>query len=406
MPDIDVRLLTDKADLAQAARTFRTAMAGLPPLGLIDDALLENLFEPGRTYGAFEEEVLVGTTDSYSGRIVVPGGAWVPQAAVTHVGVLPTHTRRGIATALFNAQLAAAREQGEAIATLRASDARIYGNFGYAVANTSVSFEVDAERARLRKAIPSGGRVRLTDIDSSWSTQVRIYASQPTPHAGVIFRSPYWWDMQETRQAESDVPAYVAVVGPEGAETGFVRYHPSSSDHWFLSSDRSIIVDDIVAHDPAAYVALIAHLFAIDLPHRILFWSRPADDLLPWLFEDFRSVRVTAVRDETWLRLLDVEKALSSRSYVGSDSIVLEVADPLLPANATRLRISRHGAEPTSLSAAVATDVAAVSAAYLGGVKWWQLAHSGRLGTFDRGAIETLDALFAVPAAPHSGTIF
>ncbi|HWK63546.1 MAG TPA: GNAT family N-acetyltransferase [Rhizobiaceae bacterium] len=406
MPDIDVRLLTDKADLAEAARTFRTAMVGLPPLGPIDDALLEGLFEPDRTYGAFEDGALVGTTDSYSGRIAVPGGAWVPQAAVTHVGVLPTHTRRGIATALFNAQLAAAREQGEAVATLRASDARIYGNFGYAIANTSVGFEVDAERARLRKGIPSSGRIRLIDIDNSWPAQASIYTSQPAPRAGVIFRSRHWWHAQEARQAKSDAPAYVAVVGPAGAETGFVRYHPSSAEHWFLSSDRTIVVDDIVAHDTASYVALVAHLFSIDLPHRILFWSRPADDLLPWLFEDFRSVRVTVVRDETWLRLLDVEKALSSRSYAGPDSIVLDVADPLLPANTTRLRISRDGAEPTNLSAALATDVAAVSAAYLGGVKWWQLAHSGRLGTFDRRAVETLDALFAVPASPHSGTLF
>jgi predicted acetyltransferase len=115
---------------------------------------------------------------------------------------------------------------------------------------------------------------------------------------------------------------------------------------------------------------------------------------------------VTAVRDETWLRLLDVEKALSSRSYAGPDSIVLEVADPLLPANTTRLRISRDGAEPTNLSAVVATDVTAVSAAYLGGVKWWQLAHSGRLGTFDREAVEVLDALFAISVHPYSGTIF
>ncbi|MDW6020618.1 GNAT family N-acetyltransferase [Mesorhizobium sp. BAC0120] len=406
MPDIDVRLLTDKADLAQAARTFRTAMVGLPPLGPIDDALLEGLFEPDRTYGAFEDGALVGTTDSYSGRIAVPGGAWVPQAAVTHVGVLPTHTRRGIATALFNAQLAAAREQGEAVATLRASDARIYGNFGYAIANTSVSFEVDAERARLRKSIASSDRVRLIDIDSSWPAQARIYASQPAPRAGVIFRSRYWWDMQKTRQDKSGVPAYVAVVGPEGAETGFVRYHPSSSEHWFLSSERTVVVDDIVAHDPAAYVALVAHLLAIDLPHRILFASRPADDLLPWLFEDFRSVRVTAIRDETWLRLLDVEKALSSRSYAGRDSVVLEVADPILPANTTRLRISRDGAERTNLSAAVTADIATVSAAYLGGVKWWQLAHSGRLGTFEREEVEMLDALFAVPTNPYSGTIF
>ncbi|MER9367846.1 GNAT family N-acetyltransferase [Mesorhizobium sp. M0518] len=401
----DVRLLTGKAELAQAARTFRTAMVGLPPLGPIDDDFLEKLFEPDRTWGAFDGEALVGTTDSYSGRIVVPGGAWLPQAAVTHVGVLPTHTRRGAATALFKAQLRAAREQGEAAATLRASDARIYSNFGYAIANTSVSFEVDKQRARLRRKV-STDKIRLINIDDAWATQARIYAGQPAPRAGVIARSPYWWDFQALRQAQGGTPSYVAVHGEEGSETGFVRYHPVGLDSWFTSSERTIVVDDIVAYSPDAYVALVAHLLAVDLPHRIVFWSRPADDLLPWLFEDFRSVRVSAARDETWLRLLDAEKALTARSYAGQGSVVLEVSDAILPENATRLRLSPEGAERTNLSAAVVTDVAAVSAAYLGGVKWWQLAQTGRLGDFDRAAVETLDTLFTAPALPHSGTMF
>lgn len=403
---LDVRLLSGKAELAQAARAFRTAMVGLPPLGPIDDALLDRLYEPDRTWGAFDGGTLVGTTDSYSGRIAVPGGAWLPQAAVTHVGVLPTHTRRGAATALFKAQLRAAREQGEAAASLRASDARIYGNFGYAIANTSVSFDVDTQRARLRAAPASREQIRLVDINEAWAIQARIYADQPAPRAGVIARSAYWWDFQALRQANSAAPAYVAVHGEQGSETGFVRYHPIGLDSWFTSSERTIVVDDIVAYSPDVYVALVAHLLAVDLPHRIVFWSRPADDLLPWLFEDFRSVRVSAVRDETWLRLLDIEKALTARTYAGQDSVVLEVSDPVLPENATRLRLSREGAERTNLSATVIADVSAVSAAYLGGVKWWQLAETGRLGAFDRDAIATLDTLFTAPSLPHSGTMF
>jgi hypothetical protein len=70
------------------------------------------------------------------------------------------------------------------------------------------------------------------------------------------------------------------------------------------------------------------------------------------------------------------------------------------------LRLSREGAERTNLSATVIADVSAVSAAYLGGVKWWQLAETGRLGAFDRDAIATLDTLFTAPSLPHSGTMF
>ena len=37
---------------------------------------------------------------------------------------------------------------------------------------------------------------------------------------------------------------------------------------------------------------------------------RPLDDPLPWLLLDRRAARVTAVHDETWLRIVDVQQAL------------------------------------------------------------------------------------------------
>ncbi len=97
---------------------------------------------------------------------------------------------------------------------------------------------------------------------------------------------------------------------------------------------------------------------------------------------------------------------MSARSYAGAESIVVEVVDPVLPDNTTRLRISRDGTERTNRSASASIDVAALSAAYLGGVRWWQLAQAGRLGTVDTSSVNALDTLFAVPSLPHSGTMF
>lgn len=403
---IDIRLLTATNDLAEAFATFRTAMVGLPAFGTVDDVVLSRIFEPGRTYGAFVDGKLVGTADSYSGQIAVPGGAWLPHAAVTHVGVLPTHTRRGLASALFKDQLRAARDRGAVVATLRASDARIYGRFGYGIASTTVSLEVDTERARLVGASPAGGPLRLLEAAEAWPVLAEIYAKQPFPRPGTITRSSYWWDFQAMRLAKSTAPAYVAVYGPEGAETGFVRYHPIGLDTWFTSQQRSVVVDDLIAHNAEAYRALISHLLTVDLPHRLVFPMRPIDDGLPWLFEDFRSVSVTSTRDETWLRLLDVGKALAARSYQGEASVILEVPDPILPENAIRLRLSRNGAEPTDLPADVIANVEAVSAAYLGGAKWWQLALAGRLEVKNHQAIASLDALFATEILPYAGTMF
>ena len=46
---------------------------------------------------------------------------------MTVVGVLPTHRRRGVLTAMMQAQLADARERGDVLAYLWASEATIYG---------------------------------------------------------------------------------------------------------------------------------------------------------------------------------------------------------------------------------------------------------------------------------------
>lgn len=401
----DIRTLDRAEDLLTAGNVFRAAMVGLP-FPPLETSQLADIFEPGRTYGAFVDGHLVGTTDSYSGGLVVPGGKRLSHAAVTHVGVLPTHTRRGLASALAARQLADARRQGDVVATLRASDARIYGHFGYGVASSSVSFEVDREKARLRSGVSVHGEVRLVDAAASWDLFARIYSDHTPQRTGTIERSPYWWSFQKYKQSLSRMPIHAAVHGQPGLEDGFVRYHPTGLDDWFFGSQRTIVVDDLIARTPAAYVALVRHLLSVDLVHRIVFASRPADDPLPWLLEDHRAARVTAVRDETWLRLLDVETALAARSYAADDAVTLAVEDGLLPENSRTIRLSRSSVSATNARPEASIDVSALAAAYLGGAKWWQLAQAGRVRTESPVILGRLDALFAVDTAPHSGTMF
>ncbi|MDI6029036.1 GNAT family N-acetyltransferase [Corticibacterium sp. UT-5YL-CI-8] len=403
---IEVRRLTERDELAGAVRTFRTAMTGLPPLGAVDDAMIEGLFEPGRAFGAFHDGQLVGTTNSYSGEIRVPGNAWLPHAAVTHVGVLPTHVRRGVAKTLLHAQLRAARESGEPLATLRATEAGIYGNFGYAIANLSVAYEIDRARARLRPEFRKPSETMFVEPDQAWALQARVYASQPDPRSGTISRPRYWWSANASRLSRSAVPTYVVAHGRPGQETGYVRYRPLDTSAWVASTNRTIVVDDLIAHDDETYAALISHLLSVDIAHRIQLPVCPADDLLPWLFTDWRSASVTNCLDETWLRLLDTQKALAGRSYEGPDAVVVEIIDPILTDNTVRLRITADGVGRTHAAAQIVTDVATASTVYLGGAKWWQMQHLRRLQVADASAVAALDRLFSVQRLPFSGTMF
>src|SRR3954452_19054407 len=88
--------------------------------------------EPERSLAWFDGGRIVATTGAYTRELTVPG-AVIPCAAVTAVAVVPTHRRRGLLTALMRRQLEDLRERVDAVAILWASEASIYGRFGYAI---------------------------------------------------------------------------------------------------------------------------------------------------------------------------------------------------------------------------------------------------------------------------------
>lgn len=88
------------------------------------------VLELDRSLAAFDGPDMVGTAAALSFQLSVPGGA-AAVAGVTAVSVLPSHRRRGILSGLMHRQLADIRDRGEAIAALFATEAGIYGRYGY-----------------------------------------------------------------------------------------------------------------------------------------------------------------------------------------------------------------------------------------------------------------------------------
>ena len=76
-------------------------------------------------------------------------GATVPAAGISWVGVLPTHRRRGVLSALMAHQLGALHDAGrEPIAVLWASEPQIYGRYGYGLASRFWGVTVRSQRQR------------------------------------------------------------------------------------------------------------------------------------------------------------------------------------------------------------------------------------------------------------------
>jgi predicted acetyltransferase len=402
----DIRVLDSEQDLVAAANVFRAAMVGFPPLSNLAPGQITKLLEPGRTVGAFVEGRLVGTADAATSGLTLPGGAVVRHAAVSHIGVLPSFARKGIATALMRHQLHDFAARREVAATLRASQATIYERYGYGVASSSQTVEVQTARAALRPDVGAGGRVRLIDAVEAWDVLPRIYAANRPSRPGTVGRPGVWWQGLQLRTESSSAPSYFAVHGEPGSESGFARYRPIDTEAWFVSEHRTIVVEDFFAPTREAYLGLVRFLLALDLIDRVVFWSLPLDDPLPWLLNDRRAVRVIGIYDETWLRIITTAKALAARRYAADGTVTIAVNDPLLPNNSGSFTITGEGVEPTDRRAQLHVGVEGLAAVLLGGATWRSLVVAGLARTDDPAALVVADQLFAVSDAPHAGFFF
>ena len=84
---------------------------GQPP-GPADQPRAWARAELDRTRSAFDDGALVGASRAYSFELTLPGGAVLPAAAVSWVGVAPTHRRRGVLNRMIEALHDDARASG------------------------------------------------------------------------------------------------------------------------------------------------------------------------------------------------------------------------------------------------------------------------------------------------------
>jgi predicted acetyltransferase len=438
-PASDVRVL-EPAELRAAHALFGAALhAGGP----VDDdrwAVTRLSYAPGRTFGVeLPAGTLAGTATSFGSALTVPGGARVPMAAVTRVGVRADQTRRGLLTALMREQLHDAADRGEVAATLRASEARIYGRFGYGVASRGRNLRV-AAGARFRADAPSGGQVRLVDPDQAATLLPPLYARilGETTRPGPIVRDDGWWALS-LRRPGADAARGIAVhTGPDG-DDGFAAWTVRQEGSDF--GENVLEIGDLHAATPRAAAGLWRFLLGIDLLRHVSAHLRPLDEPLDLFLEDPRACRTTGVGDETWLRLLDVPAALAARTWggTGGDPLRIRVHDALFPANdgvhvidgsgsgsngaaptpADPRRADSTPANPTPADttpgdrtpggdgpADLECGVAGLAMAYLGDRPPSELVASGWWTAHDPAAVARADRLFAVHDVPWCGTFF
>lgn len=359
---------------------------------------------------AWDGDRCVGHAGQFPVETSVPGGGRLATAAVTRVGVMPTHRRRGIATGLMEHLIADSVEQGNALMSLRASETGIYGRFGFGLAGESANLDIDVVRASPLRHADISGSFTMLHPDNVLETIPPLYDEVALRRAGVISRpTDTWWRRQFESLLDRSKAMFVVVhVDASGQADGYVRYAPNWNDD---APDEAPTgrgeVHELFGADDTVELALWQFVLDVDLVTRWRANGRPIDDPVRFAARDGRAVRVRAIDDEQWVRLVDVDAALSSRTYRDvRGSIVLALTDPLVATNNRSWRISSGGAQVTDDSADLALDIATLSALYLGGRSWETLASLGDVEVVQTDALATADSLFVTERAPFCGTFF
>jgi predicted acetyltransferase len=371
------------------------------------------LLELDRFVGALDRDRWIATGGAVGFRLTVPGGE-VGASGITGVGVRPDYRRRGVLRQMMDWIFDDARRHDEPVAVLIATESTIYRRFGFGQASSQTSFRVATTSMAFRNEVDLGptARFRMVDVDEATVTFARIYDRVRPGLPGALDRTEPKWRGFIVGDAEwmqrGQGPKFLVLVEVDGEPRGYAIYRIEQG--WGPTGPASTLhVLEVTGVDPAAEQALWKWLFGMDLVRTVSATRGPVPHpLQQWLVEP-RRLGLT-VGDGLYLRILDLPAALAARGYVGSGSLVLEVSDDLVEANAGPWQLSVDGGRgsvaPTPAAPDLELDIGTLAQTYLGGSRFVDLAVAGRVRECQPGALLRADALFTPPRAPYNSTPF
>ncbi|MEZ2389991.1 GNAT family N-acetyltransferase [bacterium RCC_150] len=352
----------------------------------------------------------VATFGTLDNKLNVGFGRELLTRQITAVTVRGTHRRNGILRGLMTADLAAAKDDGIAMAALTASEASIYGRFGFGVATFERSIKVDTG-PKFRVRHDAVGSVEIADPRVLLDLAPKVFEGVHNSTPGSIVRQDSYRHHVSgamKRDGGEDRAIKCALhYGPGGTIDGYVSYKFAGWE----SKPYTVELVDLLATTDEAYLELWQFLGNIDLVDQVSWPDAPVDDPLAWALVDGRCVTSSDYRDMLWLRVLDVPAALSARRYGTDGRLVLQVRDGLGFADGTWELASDGGhvtvrAAERGTQADLSMDVTELGSIYLGAVSPVTLAAAGRIREHSEAATLAAQRMFAVERPAHCLTHF
>lgn len=378
----------------------------LAGLEIADNTTFTAVYDEAAVQPSLHAASPVATYAAFPGTLNIGGGNLMPVHQITSVTVSPTHRRRGLLRQMITRDLATAREAGTVFAALTASEATIYGRFGFGRATQRARFTLKTHRGAPLRVESEGSVVAVAPAELKKYAPA-IFAAAHAHTLGSISATQFdvgqaagQWEDYDSLKPVKNLRAALH-LDAQGKPDGFMSYLFSG---WKVDPP-TMDIGQMCTVTGAARRELIAYLGAHDLVEKIT-GRGPVDDVLPTALENARAYKATALGDHLWLRILDLETALTARTYGGDGHILLRVHDSLGMAEGTwELTVEDSAASvrraPKDSEPAASLDIRDLASLYLGGFSAAHLAEAGVLEIHAPGAVQTLDSLFATATIPY-----
>jgi predicted acetyltransferase len=397
---IEVRSCRDDAELAQYQKNVHYVFASVPSP---DD----DMSKPAADWTTCAwVDGQMATTLATLPFTVRFNGSPIKTGGVTAVGTLPAYRRQGLLRKVMTQALELMRERNQPVAILWASMGAIYQRFGYGLASSQVHYAVDPRFAAFQSGPPAPGTIDLLEKNDAFPILKQNYIEWATDKNLVIHRSSILWQIGTLHANVKDHPVYCAVYrNKDGEVRGHAVYQTSEGQFNDTGPGQVMAVNDFIWRDAEAHRGLWDYLRSHDLVRRIDFNGIEEDDPAPELLLEPRMIN-RRTSDGIWMRIVDVESALSQRPYGTRGELTIAVeGDDVCPWNNGTWLLETDGPSASVRKIDRQPDITVspnVLASLMAGHRpATHFARADRLRARDAAALKAADAIFKTEYAPY-----
>jgi predicted acetyltransferase len=336
------------------------------------------------------------------------GQTQVPVAGITMVSTFPIYRRHSFLRKVTEAHFRRLYErQEQSISALLASMAAIYQRYGYAVVTTRCGYSVEPQYLRFTGPLPESGEFYEAG-ESDLEIMLDLYGRFASLRTGCLRRGELMQvapgsSFTVLKSMPPALPPVKLIYSQAGKPRGYIIYSLLRDTSQGNPMGQRLVIQDLVWLSAEAYQAIWRLLSRMDLICRIDWGKAPPDDPLPHLLLEPRKLNMTCC-DGLLARLVDIERALPQRTYVGEAELTFEVIDELcswnrgvwkMSVSPSGNQIARSGLEPQ-----LKMPVSSLAMLVFGQISASRAAAMGRLEEVIPGSLALWDQVMRTPSLP------